>query len=270
MGTVERLLRRDRAILIATIGAIFAIAAVYTVMGVGMSMSALEMTAMAGTAGMGEGLMAPAAWSPSYALLVFLMWWVMMVAMMLPSVAPMILLYAALIRRGDGAAAAPALAAVFLGGYLVVWAGFSLIATALQWGLELRGLVSPGLMAMTSDLLGGVVMLSAGLYQFTPLKDACLEHCRHPAQFIAERRRPGLSGALRMGIEHGAFCLGCCWFLMGLLFVGGIMNLYWIAGLALFVLIEKVLPNGDRFARIAGAGLSLWGTVLLARGLGAV
>ena len=137
------------------------------------------------------------------------------------------------------------------------------MAAGLQWTLELRELVSASMLTLTSGALGGAILLAAGLYQFTPLKRACLHHCRSPVEYLSRHHRPGRAGALRLGLGHGAYCLGCCWFLMALLFFGGIMNLYWILGLALFVLGEKVLPKGDLIGRGLGAGLVLWGLLLL-------
>jgi len=279
---VEQLLAKDRLIISSALAVVFVIAAIYTVLGVGMPMSALEMTLAGGMAspenGMASGtgmaesgmaeMMRPAVWSGGYAALVFLMWWVMMIAMMLPSVASVVLLYSALIRRGEGSAGAPRLAGVFLGGYLSAWAFFSLLATGAQWFLELRGIVSPMGMALTSNLLGAAVLVAAGAYQLTPWKQSCLQHCQSPLKYLTEHRRPGLRGALRMGIEHGGFCLGCCWFLMALLFVGGIMNLYWIIGLTVFVLLEKVLlaRHSAILSRTVGIGLCLAGGGLLLSG----
>jgi predicted metal-binding membrane protein len=174
----------------------------------------------------------------------------------------MILLFARFNRsqRDKGAPYVPT--GVFALGYLLVWAGFSVIAVAAQWALERSGLLS-GMMASTSVILGGVLLIAAGAYQLTPLKYACLKHCRSPLFFISHHWKPGPSGALRMGLEHGAFCTGCCWFLMALLFYGGVMNLFWIMGLALFVLIEKVAPAGHWVGWIMGAGLIAWGGGLL-------
>ena len=186
-----------------------------------------------------------------------------MVAMMLPSAAPTILLYSTLQQKIADAASAAPLGTVFLSGYLVVWAVFSLTATGLQWSLELRGLVSPARMALTSGLIGGCVLLAAALYQLSPLKRVCLEHCRSPMRFLVERRRPGFAGAFQMGLEHGAFCVGCCWFLMALLFVGGIMNLYWIAGLAILVALEKLAPIGGQIAKASSIVLGIAGLWML-------
>lgn len=262
-GAVETLLKRDRAILAGGLAALTLIAAAYTVLGVGMGLSAVEMTAMAEGAG-SASMTHPAAWTPGYAALVFLMWWIMMIAMMTPSAAPMILLHAAVKRRTQPAADAAALSAVFLAGYLAAWGLFSALATGLQWALELRGLVSPAMLSVTSGSLGAAILIVAGAYQFTPLKQACLRHCRSPAHFLSRHHRPGRAGAFRLGVVHGAYCLGCCWVLMALLFLGGVMNLYWIVGIALFVMAEKLLPRGEGLARLAGAALVLGGLWMLA------
>ncbi|MEQ9815486.1 MAG: DUF2182 domain-containing protein [Azospirillaceae bacterium] len=261
-GLTERLLRRDRLVLLALIGLLFALAALYSVFGVGMRMSAIEMTRMSGMRDM-PGARAPGDWSAGYMALVFLMWWVMMTAMMLPSVSPTVLLYAALLRRGRRAERVAAISTAFVAGYLLVWAGFSVVAMAAQWLLEEQGVVSATMMTLVDTVPGALVLIAAGAFQFTPLKRACLDHCRSPAKFLTERHRAGTAGALVMGLEHGLYCLGCCWFLMALLFVGGIMNLYWIVGLAALVALEKLTPFGEPAARLAGIALIAWGAWVL-------
>lgn len=254
----ERLLRRDRIILVAMIGGLLALSVVYTVFGVGMRMSAVEMTAMRGMRDMpGHGI--AGVWSLEYVLLVFLMWWVMMIAMMLPSVSPTVLLHAALLRGARKAYRVPAIAASFLAGYLVTWAGFSIVAVAVQWILEARGIVSPTMMTLVETVPGAIVLIAAGVYQFTPLKQACLRQCRSPAQFLTRRHRSGAAGAFLMGLEHAVYCVGCCWFVMALLFVGGIMNLFWIVGITFFVVLEKLSPHGQPISKMAGAVLIGWG-----------
>lgn len=238
-------------------GALFLLAGGYTVLGVGMNMSALEMTAMAHMRDMPSARVA-GDWSPAYWVLVFLMWWVMMMAMMLPSVAPTVLLHSAILRL-QGNTATPRSTA-FLAGYLVAWGAFSAIATALQWGLEAAGIVSPSMMILIDSRAGAFVLILAGAYQFTALKTACLRHCRSPVDFLTRRRD---RGAFWLGVEHGAICLGCCWALMALLFAGGIMNLWWICALLALVVAEKHVVRGDLLARGAGAGLILWGGYLL-------
>jgi predicted metal-binding membrane protein len=259
---LERVLRRDRWIVLGGISAVVLLAAIYTVAGVGMGMSALTMTRMA--VEMPGMAMMPAVWSPGYALAVFLMWWVMMVAMMIPSAAPAILLFAAGARRRVVSRSPHGATSAFVFGYLAVWGAFSAAATALQWGLESIGLVT-GMMEIASGPIAGTVLVAAGLYQLTPLKEACLKHCQHPLLFLLHHWRPGAIGAFRMGLEHGAFCLGCCWFLMALLFVGGIMNLIWIAGIALYVALEKIAANRRWFTTCAGWTLVVAGGLLLAR-----
>lgn len=201
-------------------------------------------------------------WTPGYAGLVLVMWAVMMGAMMLPSAAPMILLHGVVARRrsGDGRTL---LSAYFILGYVAVWGGYSVAATALQYALEQAALLSP-MMESTSIAFAGTVLITAGVYQWTPLKQACLRRCRSPLEFLAVEWREGRRGAFVMGVRHGAFCVGCCWLLMLLLFVGGVMNLAWIAGLALFVLIEKLVPAGHWIGRAAGLALIAWGAATLA------
>ncbi|HEV8678853.1 MAG TPA: DUF2182 domain-containing protein [Stellaceae bacterium] len=256
---LEAVLRRDRLVVIAALVAVVAIAWIWILSGAGTGMSAV---AMAGDAGMADMLMQPAAWSPGYAVLIFAMWWVMMTAMMLPSATPMLLLFARVnrVERAHDRPYAPT--GIFAGGYLLVWGAFSALATLLQWGLQQFGLLSP-MMTPTSYWLGGAILIAAGLWQITPLKGVCLSHCRSPISFLMTGWRPGRLGAFRMGLEHGAFCLGCCWFLMGLLFFGGVMNPVWIAGLSVFVLLEKTVPLGHWIGRIAGVGAAVWGVAML-------
>ena len=181
----------------------------------------------------------------------FLMWWVMMIGMMLPSALPMTLTFATVNRRRRELGTPSVRPAVFVAGYLLAWGAFSVIATAAQWALEHAALMSP-MTRLSSPLVGGLVFVAAGLYQLTPLKHACLRRCRSPLAFVLERWHEGTAGALRMGAEHGAYCLGCCALLMALLFVGGVMNLIWAAAIAAWVLVEKLLPAGEALARAAG------------------
>jgi predicted metal-binding membrane protein len=208
------------------------------------------------THGMHAGqAMAPAAWSASYAASMFAMWVLMMVAMMLPSALPMVLIY----DRFQRSRGAPGVAtALFAAGYLAVWTLFSALATAAQWGLERSGLLLAD-MALGGTGIAAALFIAAGAYQFAPLKQRCLDACRSPIGFLSAHWRPGGVGALRMGLHHGAFCLGCCWLLMTLLFVGGVMNLLWIVPVALFVLIEKCLPGGERMGKAGGVLLIAWG-----------
>lgn len=258
-GPVERLLRRDGAIVGGCVLAIVLLAIWYTLAGVGMNMSAVEMTRMARPIGKPMEMGPGPVWTPVYALLIFLMWWVMMVAMMTPSAAPTILLYTALKRRGMQAAQTTTLSLIFLLGYLAVWALFSGAATLAQWGLEDFGLADGPMMSIRSEGFAGLVLLAAGVYQMTGVKNACLRHCQNPAQFLAAHNRPGHRGAFAIGVAHGTYCLGCCWALMLLLFVGGIMNLYWIVGIACYVAVEKLLPRSRWLVPATGAALSFTG-----------
>ena len=206
--------------------------------------------------------MRPAVWGIRYAALMFVMWWVMMVAMMLPSAAPMILFFALVNRRTHAKGGPYVPTAVFAGAYFVAWGGFSVTAVALQWGLERAELLSP-MTASRNAAFGGALLVLVGAYQLSPLKHACLRHCRGPIDFISRHWHAGRRGAFRMGVLHGLYRLGCCWALMALLFFGGVMNLYWIAGLALFVLLEKTIPPGHWLASLSGLGLVAWGVALL-------
>jgi len=193
----------------------------------------------------------------------FLMWAVMMAAMMLPTAAPMIMAYARMqaLDRARGAGWQPVW--MFSGGYVVAWAGFSLAATLLQAGLTHLALMSPMMMKAGSGPLAGTILIAAGLYQFTPLKQACLSLCRTPLHFLMTEWRAGKIGALHMGWRHGLFCIGCCWALMALLFVTGVMNTAWIIAITLYVLIEKTVPRGKAFSRLAGAALTATGLWVL-------
>jgi predicted metal-binding membrane protein len=210
---------------------------------------------------MSGGAMVPPGDALAYLSSAFVMWLLMMIAMMLPSAAPMILLYAKLSHgaRTQGAALAPA--AIFACVYLMVWGGFSAIAALAQWLRVRAGAVSELGLAFGDRRIGGALLIAAGLYQATPLKRACLDACRSPLSFVMRLWRPGWAGAVRLGFAHGIYCLGCCAALMALLFVFGVMNLVWVAALALFVLIEKTLPVGPRI----GAGV---GVVAVIGGLG--
>ena len=274
---LESVLRRDRLGVVIALVAVIVLSWAYILAGAGMGMSAFEMTQMTQSVGVSDSaqpsmqemstggtaadsLMATGTWTVGYAVVIFLMWWVMMFGMMLPSAVPLLLLFARMMRKEKGAPYVPT--GVFALGYVVMWAAFSAIATGAQWGLEASGLLS-GIMVGTSAVLAAALLIAAGVWQLTPLKNACLRHCRSPIGFLSAHWRPGRTGAFRMGLVHGAFCLGCCWFLMALLFYGGVMNLYWIIGLALYILIEKLLPAGVRIGQLTGVALIAWGAVLL-------
>jgi predicted metal-binding membrane protein len=202
-------------------------------------------------------------WSLATFTLTFSMWWVMMLGMMLPSAAPMIVTFATINRskvaRGQNFVPTP----VFVAGYLTIWGAFSLFATIAHWSFDRMTLLSP-MLAVTSPELGGSLLILAGLYQFTPLKNVCLRNCRSPLAFVLNDWRDGYLGAFRMGLSHGLYCLGCCWALMAMLFVFGAMNLLWVAGIAIFVFIEKLFPRGDWIGRFGGGAMIALGVFLLA------
>ena len=258
MITIEAVLRRDRTLVVGCLLAVTALAWVYLVD------MAVAMGELGGAMGMAMTEMSP--WSAMDFLAMFIMWAVMMVGMMLPGAGPMILMFARVSRRNRDAGGPLVPTAVFATGYAVAWTAFSLVATILQWQLNAFALLSP-MMVSTSGFLTGAILLAAGIYQWTPWKHACLRNCRSPIDFILHRWRAGRGGALRMGIEHGAYCVGCCWFLMGLLFAGGVMNLFWVAAIAAFVMVEKVLPRGTQIANASGVVLVGLGVYLLYAGL---
>jgi predicted metal-binding membrane protein len=249
---IESLVKRDRMIVIAGVVAVAAIAWGYTVYlaqsnaDVGMSM------------GMAGGNVR--SWSGVDFSLMFVMWAVMMVAMMVPSAAPMILLFATVNRRRREQSGPFVSTGVFLSGYLVVWAGFALLATLGNWGLHQASLLTSMMGGSSSGYLGGALLLTAGIFQWSQLKYVCLTHCRSPLSFLMSDWKDGTGGAFKMGLQHGRYCLGCCWILMALLFVLGVMNLVWIAALAAFVLTEKVIPAGKTISKITGGLLVAWGS----------
>lgn len=201
-------------------------------------------------------------WSPTDFLMMFVMWAVMMVAMMVPSAMRMVMIYSHVVakEKSETRLVTPTLA--FALGYIFVWSLFSFVATVLQWGLETAALLSP-MMVATSSSLGAGLLIAAGVYQLTPLKDTCLKHCQSPAMFIATHYQKGVLGAFRNGLTHGTYCLGCCWLLMGLLFVGGVMNLIWILAISLFVLAEKLLPTRLASSGITGFAMIFAGIIYL-------
>jgi predicted metal-binding membrane protein len=248
-------LRHDRAVVLASLGAVVVLAWSYLLLGPGLEMDVMDM-------GGGQVMAMLPQWTPTYGLLVFVMWAVMMVAMMLPSAAPVTLLIVGIARRrAGGPLGLPT--AMFVAGYLAVWTGFAAAATLLQWWLEAMELLSET-MALASMVAAAAALIAAGIYQWTPLKQACLRHCRSPLEFLLFHWRDGPAGAFASGLRHGAFCLGCCWMLMVLLFVGGIMNLAWIGGIALLVLAEKLLPWGGWTGRATGILMIAWGIATLA------
>jgi|SRR5579875_62899 len=265
MTALEALLKRERAVVGAALAALVSLAWLYVWRGAGMGMSALDMTTLAlfphrmsdSMAGM---QMPGVSW-----LTAVVMWWTMMIAMMTPSAAPLLLLYGRVLRQRiaqpDPAYAPP----MMLGaGYLAVWLGFSIAAASLQFTIVNAGLLGATRLQSRSAALSAAVLIAAGVYQLTPFKYACLARCRGPVDFLTRHWRRGRWGAFAMGARHGAWCVGCCWMLMALLFVGGVMNLAWIALLTLLVAAEKIAPAGVLVSRIAGAMLIAWGVATLA------
>ncbi len=263
---LEAVLRRDRAVVIAALAVITALAwADILWLARDMAMDGMDMTGFRMIPA-GQGLMMPASapWQPVEFAYVFAMWAVMMIGMMTPSVAPMILIYARVGRQAVVTGHPFAATGWFASGYLVAWFGFSLAATSAQWALERAALLTP-MMESASRILGAVVLIAAGIYQWTPLKEACLAHCQAPLTFIMRHGgfRADASGAFILGVRHGLYCIGCCWALMLLLFVGGVMNVLWIAALAGLVLLEKLLPFGKILSRVTGCAFVAGGAWLL-------
>ena len=255
---IEAILKRDRVVVIAGIAAVVALAWAYMVylaqsnsgMSSGMAMAQLQ------------------SWSAADFGLMFLMWAVMMMGMMVPSAAPMILLFTTVNRRRREQQGPFVSTGIFLSGYVLVWSGFAAAATVGNWALHVNSLLSSMMGGSTSAYLGGALLITAGAFQWSNLKYVCLNHCRSPISFLMNEWREGSRGALSMGVRHGAYCLGCCWILMGLLFVLGVMNLLWIAALAGFVLLEKVVPAGQMVSRATGLLLIGWGALMIAGLLG--
>ena len=283
---LSTVLEKDNLIVYLSILLIIIITGVYTIFGIGMPMSAIEMTKMSGIfsipssmdmdmnmgsnnmnmdMNMGSNNMnmdMNMGWSFSMAISMFLMWWLMMIAMMTPSAAPTLLLFHNLKRIGSERKRALSYTYFFLSGYLIVWAIFSLIACILHKFFDNSSITDIGMMQIRSIPFSGTLLIAAGIYQFTPLKNACLEKCRTPIDFLSSNNRKGAKGSFIMGAHHGLFCLGCCWALMALLFVGGVMNLFWITGLALYVLIEKIIIKARWLDKIMGLILIVFGIFL--------
>jgi predicted metal-binding membrane protein len=254
-STLEAVLRRDRSIVIAALAIITALAWGDIIwLANDMAMDGMDMAGFRMIPA-GRGLMMPASapWQPVEFVYVFAMWTVMMIGMMTPSVAPMILIYARVGRQAVTSGHPFAASGWFASGYLIAWFAFSLAATSAQWVLERAALLTP-MMENASTVLGGIVLIAAGVYQWTPIKEACLAYCQAPLTFVMRHGgfRADANGALALGFRHGLYCIGCCWALMLLLFIGGVMNVLWIAALAGLVLLEKVLPLGKLVSRVAG------------------
>jgi predicted metal-binding membrane protein len=254
-AALAAVLKRDRAIVAACLVVLILLAWAYIVwLADDMEMGGMDMTGFRMIPA-GKGLMMPvdAPWHTIEFAFVFVMWAVMMVGMMTPSVAPLILLYARVGRQAAALHQPFATSAFLAGGYLSAWIVFSFAATIAQWAVERQGWLTPA-MSSASNTFGGLTLIAAGLYQWTPLKDACLRQCQFPLQFIQRHGgfRADAIGSLKLGARHGVYCIGCCWMLMTLLFLGGVMNVFWIALISIFVLTEKVVPVGRLISRLAG------------------
>ena len=248
--SLEEVFKRDRTIVLVGLAGIAILSWAY------IFRLAQEMTSRNVAAGAALPQMSP--WSGLDFTMIFLMWAVMMIAMMVPSAAPMILVFATINRKNRENQRPYTSTGVFLLGYLVIWSGFAVMATLSQWALHTATLLSP-MMVGTSPLLGGGLLVAAGTFQWSRAKNVCLTNCRTPLGFLMSEWRDGRRGALVMGLRHGFFCLGCCWMLMALLFVLGVMNILWIAALAGFVLVERIAPAGHLISRIAGLIFVGWG-----------
>lgn len=246
----NRAYRRDRIVVLSGVVLLLALSWAYTLW-------------IAGEV-YGHGALSPHAgpWGPTELLFVLVMWLVMMTAMMVPSVSPTIVMFSEFSRKQGSGDPPISWTWVFVAGYLIAWTLFSVVATGAQWGLKAGALLTP-VMEVKSNFIGGAILIVAGIYQFTPLKNACLRHCRSPLSFFMSGWRQGPLGALNMGIRHGVFCVGCCWALMAVMFVGGVMNPLWLIVLALFVLVEKIAPRGVRVGQVTGVALIAAGIYLV-------
>ena len=245
MDAALKLPRRDFLVITGSLGGVTILSWIYLV-GMSQNMCCMHLPV----------------WNTTYFGMMFAMWAIMMVGMMVPSAAPMILIYAAVARKAKKQGTPIASAWAFTAGYIFMWTVFSFLVTLAQWQLDKAALLSP-MMVTTNPQFGAGLLIAAGIYQWLPVKNNCLEHCRSPFHFISSHWRQGNVGAFLMGISHGIFCIGCCWVLMLLLFVGGVMNILWIAAITVFVLLEKVLPFGDHGGKLTGGIMIIVGTIML-------
>ena len=251
---LESVLRRDRWVLLAGLACVTGLAWAYMV----HEARGMSLTGICCCAGMKMSGPDLQVWSAATLLPLFLMWTEMMVAMMLPSAAPMVLTFGQISRRRREQELPYVPTAVFAAGYLTAWTAFSALAALAQWVLHGAALLSP-MMTNRSPILGGALLVAAGIFQWTPFKNACLRHCRSPLSFLLNDWREGPVGAWLMGLRQGLYCAGCCWFLMALLFVAGVMNIWWVGLITVFVLVEKVAPKVWRVSGLSGAVLVVWG-----------
>ncbi len=244
------LIQRDQYLIISSLAALVALAWAYLLV---LDLNMRDMPNMA------SGIHS---WTPTDFVMMFVMWAVMMFAMMVPSAMRSVLIYARIVAREESQDPLVTPSLVFVFGYIVIWTLFSIMATALQWAMAMAALLSP-MMVTTSSSLGAALLVAAGIYQLTPFKNSCLKHCHSPVMFMATHYKKGIRGAFQLGLRHGAYCLGCCWLLMGLLFVGGVMNLIWILAISAFVLVEKLLPAQIQSTRITSLIMISAGSVYL-------
>jgi predicted metal-binding membrane protein len=256
--SIAALSRRDRVLISTCLLVITALAWAYLGHLARQMSSSMEYDSMMAKMGMGVNVR----WTAAEVFFTFVMWAVMMVGMMTGTAAPMLLLFAGAQARVRQRGVSLAVLAFGLA-YVTVWVGFSACAALAQWALHETAMLSPS-MAASSPQLAGAILMAAGAYQLTPFKGMCLTRCRSPLGFFMTSWRPGTLGAFQMGLRHGAYCLGCCWALMCVLFVVGVMNLMWVAALTVFVLIEKIGPAGTVVARVAGAVMVVFGVLFVA------
>lgn len=261
MISLATALQRERTVIVAGLVGLVVVAWIYLWRGAGMGMSALDMT----TISLFPHLQAEVAGSMPVSWPVLIsMWWIMMIAMMTPSSVPLVLLYGLVLRRhAENGKGAFTLTSTLLSGYLVSWLAFSVFAAVVQQALQPAGLISEMMLWSRSRTLSASVLALAGLYQFSAFKHACLAQCRSPVRFLTDNWRPGHLGSFTLGLRHGAYCVGCCWMLMALLFVGGVMNLVWIAALTSFVLVEKLSPARAQIGKFTGGLLLCWAVATL-------
>jgi len=255
--SIESLLKRDRRIVLASVAALTLLAWIYLLHLAGNMKMAAPMPDMSKMPDVSPMLRS---WTVTDFTLIFVMWAVMMVGMMTPSATPMVLIYARVARLAATNGKPLASTSWFAAGYLLSWTAFSLVASAAQGLLERFAWITP-MMVAASNEIGGVVLIAAGIYQFSSLKYSCLSHCQSPFAFVQARGgfKPGLWNALQLGFRHGIYCVGCCWAVMLLLFAVGVMNIFWIAAIAVFVLIERTIPAGRWIAGVSGTGLVVTG-----------
>jgi predicted metal-binding membrane protein len=266
---LEQILERDRVVVVAALGVLVVLSWGYVLwFAANINMGGMDMSGFRIIPALKE-IMVPDStpWSGVEFAFVFVMWAVMMVGMMTPSAAPMILVYAHVARQAAIANKPFAPTGWFAAGYLLVWVSFALVATVAQWALDRAALLDPK-MESASNLLGSFLLIVAGAYQWTRIKDVCLANCQSPILFLQQQGgfRRDKAGSLLLGIRHGTYCVGCCWVLMALLFVGGVMNVLWMAALSVLILLEKTVAIGRLIARLAGLGLAAAGVWLLLAG----